>query len=142
MLHQLEQYTRPPQNSKWWSELLVYLDDDPLLLLGRAYCDATENGCVGSGIYFDYEEGPTTLNRILAAPVPGNSDFLRITRSGAVYTGFHSTDGSMWKEVGSFTTSTLGGSGVRIGLAAYRDTGAVSATARFASFTLTSHGQD
>ncbi len=120
--------------------LLIYLDDDHFLMLGRAYCDVTASGCVGNAIYFDYEEGRLTLKHVLSTSQM-NEAYLRVVREGNQYTGYYSGDGQTWQEIGSFTPFHLETSAVRVGLVACGDTGSGSVTALFDYFALTSGAQ-
>jgi len=129
-----------PLNNFQIAGLLIYLDDNHFLMLGRAYCDVTANGCVGNAIYFDYEEGLLTLNHVLSTSQM-NEAYLRVVREGTRYTGYYSIDGQTWQEVGSFRTFSLNTSAVRVGLVACGDTDSGSVAALFGYFALTSGAQ-
>ena len=116
--------------------LIAYLDDDHYVMLGRGYCDEESvfSDCVGSGIYLDYEEGASFGHYVLAGPSVHDKEYFRITRSGTTFTGYYSSDGQTWQEVGEQTLEALKGDGIRIGMAAFGETGMASSTARFHYF--------
>ncbi len=131
-----------PLNNFQIAGLLIYLDDDYFLMLGRAYCDVTASGCVGNAIHFDYEEGLLTRNQVLSTSQMNEAYlYLRVVREGTRYTGHYSLDGQTWQEVGSFRTFNLNTSAVRVGLVACGDTGSGSVTALFDYFALTRGAQ-
>ncbi len=84
--------------------LLIYLDDNHFLQLGRAFC-VTSPTCVNDGIYFDSvlngafdgSNFATVLN-----PLP-TSVYLRIVRQGNLYSAYMSLDGTSWNKVGDHT---------------------------------------
>lgn len=83
--------------------LIIYQDDQNLLKLGRAFCNAADV-CVGNGIYFD--------NLVHGALIDGNyatstanpsSISLRLQRTGSAFTGYFSEDGQNWIKIGQHT---------------------------------------
>jgi hypothetical protein len=95
-----------PQENFQLAGLLVYLDDNNYMLFGRAYCDIP-TACVGNGIYFDYVEGGelASENFAMTTMIPPESTYLALTRTGSIYTGWVSSDGINWQEVGSHTSA-------------------------------------
>lgn len=92
--------------------LLIYLDDDHFLALGRAYCTPGDD-CVGNGIYFDHESsGKTRGGNFAMATIVKNEAYLRIVKTHNTYTGYYSADGQSWTKVGShsitFTPDRVG----------------------------------
>jgi beta-xylosidase len=96
--------------------LLVYQDDANQLALIRAFCGRAPPACVGNGIYFDGVAGgiPVANNFPTTTTAQGEA-YLRLTRTGSVYTGSVSTDGESWTLVGTHTASYTA---TRIGLSA------------------------
>jgi len=110
--------------------LLLYFDDDNYLALLRAYCDRPAPTCLGNGIYFDKEvAGVAASENFPTTTVSLSEAYLRIVRTGDLYTGYFSEDGTNWTLVGSHELVTdplaLLGS-LRIGIMAGQN-GSVSA---------------
>jgi beta-xylosidase len=84
--------------------LVVYLDDNNYLTLGRGYCDHAPPDCVGNGIYFDSIEGGAIVvsNYPFTTTLPA-ATYLRLARVGDTYTAYASTDGVTWMLAGSHT---------------------------------------
>ena len=88
---------------------ILFQDVDNFVMLGRAYCDdpgALGTPCVGSGIYFDYEEqgqpfpdssGNFATDEGESAP---REVWLRLQGCGTAVDAFYSHDGSHWVHVG------------------------------------------
>lgn len=84
--------------------LYVYLDSQNLLKFGRAYCNLGPPFCVGNGIYFDHIHNDVAVGSNFATAWPaGEEVYLRLVKNGATYTGFASTNGTSWTEIGSHT---------------------------------------
>jgi regulation of enolase protein 1 (concanavalin A-like superfamily) len=102
-----------PTSDFHFAGVLVYSDDDHFVALGRAFCDVTP-ACVGDGVYIDNDEaflaGGSTV--IAQGNLPSGAIWLRLLRQGTTYSGFWSSDGDAWTEVGtttaSFTPSSVG----------------------------------
>lgn len=86
--------------------LLVYLDDDHFVALGRAFCGRVP-ACLGEGVYMDNDEtflaGASAV--IAVGGLPAGPIWLRLVREGSTYTGFWSPDGEVWSSVGTTTAS-------------------------------------
>jgi serine/threonine protein kinase len=79
--------------------LIIFEDRGNALQFGRAFCDLPE-ACVGDGIYFDnYENGSITGSNYRTA-YQGEVLYLRLQRSGNVYSGFFSENGEQWTKLG------------------------------------------
>ena len=92
-----------PQEDFNFAGLLVYLDDDHFLALGRAYCTPSVK-CVGNGIYFDHESSGELKGSNFALPTTvKDKAYLRIVKHNQTYTGYYSEDGQAWVKVGSHT---------------------------------------
>lgn len=94
-------YFTPAENYQF-AGLTVFLDGENHLSFGRAFCDAPAPNCVGNGIYYDHIEGGQMVgsNYATATSVP-NEVYLRLVRQGSSYTGYFSTNGTEWVEVGA-----------------------------------------
>lgn len=83
--------------------LLLYLDDDNYLALGRAYCSPGDD-CVGNGIYFDHiSQSSFTGENFAMTTTDMEEAYLRVVKSGQVYIGYFSPDGETWTLVGAHT---------------------------------------
>jgi predicted amidohydrolase YtcJ/regulation of enolase protein 1 (concanavalin A-like superfamily) len=103
----------PSQNFQF-AGILIYRDDDHFVALGRAYCGFIPP-CVGDGAYLDNDEEVVAgeILTVAAAGLPsGEPIHLRLVRQGETYTGYWSSDGESWTEVGvtsaSFTPQSIG----------------------------------
>jgi beta-xylosidase len=94
----------PTQNFQF-AALQVYQDDDNYVQINRAYAN-------GDTVNFDLEVGGVVTNTQVT--LSNTTLYLRIAREGEVYTGYYSTDGSVWTQVGQYTT-TLTSPAVGIG---------------------------
>jgi len=114
-------YFTPTENFQF-AGLTVFLDTDNHLSFGRAFCGFSPP-CVDNGIYYDHIEGGQAVgsNFATATSVP-DEVYLRIVRQGTSYTGYFSTNGTEWIEVG---THGVGFEPDSVGLYA-RNQGAVS----------------
>jgi beta-xylosidase len=85
----------PTQNFQF-AALQVYQDDDNYVQINRAYAN-------GDTVNFDLEVAGVITN--VQVVVPDTTLYLRITRAGDTYTGYYSTDGSVWTQVGQHTVN-------------------------------------
>ena len=84
--------------------LLLRLSDGNSLVLGRAYCNMGPPLCEGNGIYFDHIENSSFVPPNYATATSETTEtYLRILRSGNVYTGYFSANGVTWTEIGAHT---------------------------------------
>jgi ABC-type transport system involved in multi-copper enzyme maturation permease subunit len=74
---------------------------------GSAYAAMMVTGSHGVRMQYDYTSDIAGLTGSVSAASPR---WLRLTRSGAVITGYDSTDGRHWTEVGTVTLAGLAGS--------------------------------
>jgi beta-xylosidase len=118
--------------------LVVYLDDNNFLTLGRAFCGTAPPACVGNGIYFDHIENGTYIGSGFGMNTSAEGvAYLRIVRTANIYTGYVSMDGSDWILVGSHTA---GITPTKIGIKATNQTsGAAEIPADFDYFSLVDH---
>ena len=119
--------------------LAVVQDDNNYLTLSRVYCDRTPPDCVGNGIYFLQFEGGAFVGNTFAmtTTVPGEA-YLKLLRTGNVYTGYFSTDGTIWTLVG---VHTINFTPTMIGLGASNQIqGVTEIPAGFDFFTLIDNG--
>lgn len=94
--------------------LIVFQDQSNALQFGRAFCDLPE-ACVGDGIYFDnYENGSITGSNYRTS-YRGEVLYLRLQRTGNVYSGYFSENGEQWTKIGEHVRDF---SQVRVGLIA------------------------
>lgn len=104
-------YFNPTENFQF-AGLTVFLDGENHLSFGRAFCGFTPP-CVDNGIYYDHVEGGVAVgsNFATATSVP-DEVYLRIVRQGTSYSGYFSTNGTEWIEVGThdigFTPAGIG----------------------------------
>jgi ABC-type branched-subunit amino acid transport system substrate-binding protein len=78
--------------------ILVYEDADNFVLLNRGMCAAA--ACVGSGVYFDGEQNGVLPADVPMMPISLGTTYLRLQKRDSTYTGYYSTDGDLWIEVG------------------------------------------
>jgi beta-xylosidase len=118
--------------------LVVYQDQDNILVLGRAFCDAGPPNCVGNGIYFDGIEGSNFLgNFATAVPEPDNAHLL-VVREADTYSGYYSADGSAWTLIGRHTL-VVSPDLPYVGLTSAQDIGLGGNQADFDLFELTEY---
>lgn len=81
--------------------LLIYLDDNHFLQLGRAFCAASPT-CVNDGIYFDsILNGAFDGSNFATVLSPlTTSVYLRIVRQNNLYSAYMSQDGTSWNKIG------------------------------------------
>lgn len=91
--------------------LVVYGDDNNYVALGRSYCGVVPP-CVGDGAYLANGEASPTAEgaTIPVGGLPAGPVELRLVRRGNAYTGWWSTDGADWVQVGSTTAAFIPGS--------------------------------
>ncbi len=95
-----------PTENFQFAGLSIYTDEDNFMNFGRAYCNAPPPDCAGNGIYFDLVENGVFIepNHATTTTVQ-NEAYLLLERNGNEYTGYVSTNGTSWEEVGSHTAS-------------------------------------
>ena len=90
-----------PDTNFQFAGLAIYQDADSYLAFGRAFCD-TPGACVGNGIYFDAilggKGGGSNFGTLVDRP---GEAYLRLVRRGNQVTGFYSSNGTSWKEIGT-----------------------------------------
>jgi hypothetical protein len=125
-------YFTPTENFQF-AGLTVFLDSENHLSFGRAFCGFTPP-CVDNGIYYDHVEGGVAVgsNFATATSVP-DEVYLRIVRRGSSYTGYFSTNGTEWVEVG---THDIGFTPAGVGLYALNQTAVIEIPADFDYFVL------
>lgn len=84
--------------------LIIYMDDQNLLMLLKAYCGFP--ACAGAGLYYDSLENNIGNEENFATNLEVDSLYLRLTRVGTQYTADYSENGSDWTELGVHTTTT------------------------------------
>lgn len=99
---------KPSQN---WQQagLLVYQDDNNYAKMVRVYNS-------GNFLQFSKEVAGTFTEQNTADGISGTTIYYKITKSGSNYSGYYSTDGTNYIQVG--TTQTLSFSPVKVGLIA------------------------
>jgi hypothetical protein len=126
-------YFKPAENYQF-AGLTVFLDGENHLSFGRAFCDTSHLDCVGNGIYYDHVEGGQMVGSNYAtATSVQNEVYLRIVRQEASYTGYFSTNGMEWIEVG---THGIGFKPAGIGLYARNQSAVSEIPADFDYFAL------
>jgi len=126
-------YFTPTENFQF-AGLTVFLDAENHFSFGRAFCDTSAPNCVGNGIYFDHIEGGTMIGSNFATPTSVPDEvYLRIVRQESSYTGYFSTNGAQWIEVG---THGIGFEPAGIGLFARNQDPASEIPADFDYFVL------
>ena len=82
--------------------LTVFLDTGNHLSFGGAFCETPAPACVGNGIYYDHiEDGERIGSNFATTTSVPNEVYLRIVRQESSYTGYFSTNGTEWIEVGT-----------------------------------------
>ena len=100
--------TLSPTQNYQQAGLILYADDDNYVRL--------EYGSVGGlSVEFGHEIAASWTSTVTPAPA-GSTFYLRLSRVGQTYTGFYSTDGSSWTQVGQ---STLNLTTTQMGLFAF-----------------------
>lgn len=95
-----------PTENFQFASLMAYQADDTVLLLGRAYCNVGPPACVGNGIYFDHVENGSPIGSNYAMTITVQDEaYLRMVRSGDVFSGYVSIDGANWILVGAHTVN-------------------------------------
>jgi beta-xylosidase len=89
-----------PRSNFQVAGLYIYQDDSTAAQLTRTYCDL-KNVCVGNGIYFEGSQSGQYVGPSFGTELPVKDEiYLRIEKSGSIFTGFYSTDGQTWTEIG------------------------------------------
>jgi hypothetical protein len=123
-----------PTEDYQFAGLSVFADNENALNFGRAYCSTPAPDCLGNAIYYDFVvNGVVTFNDVMTTTLQ-NEAHLLMKLEGGVYTGYVSTDGVVWEEVGSHTPSFTP---QYIGLYASGQTSTSEIPADFDYFTLT-----
>jgi regulation of enolase protein 1 (concanavalin A-like superfamily)/mono/diheme cytochrome c family protein len=103
-------------------------------------CFATMELTPGSGLTFQYRAataGACGYAAAAAAPAPAPNNWLRLVRAGSVFTGYLSTDGVTWTQVG--TTTVPMATAITVGLAVTSHNNATLSTATFDNVQLKSN---
>jgi len=109
--------------------LIVFYNANNYILFGRAFAEHV----VGDGFYMDYFKSGQMAGDNFATPAPGTDTiYLRLRKTGELYTSFYSEDGLDWIEVGQHTSDMQA---KFIGLAAGQSTKG-SAPAQFDYFLI------
>lgn len=121
-----------PSSNYQIAGLLIYEDDATMMKLGRAYCN-NPGSCVGNGIYFDAIQFTNFLGSNFATDtVLKDEAYLRIDKTGRVFTAYYSEDGATWQAIGQHELSMAD---PKVGLMAGQSN-VVGATALFDYFTV------
>jgi len=81
--------------------LIVFYNANNYILFGRAFAEHV----VGDGFYMDYFKSGQMAGDNFATPAPGTDTiYLRLRKTGELYTSFYSEDGLDWIEVGQHTS--------------------------------------
>ena len=102
-----------PQSNFQDAGIVLYLDEEHHLMLGRAHCSLAPPTCVGNGIYFDHVgEGNWIGSNYAFATAETSEAYLRLEYNLGTYTGLYSSDGEEWHVIGShvpdFTPTRIG----------------------------------
>lgn len=112
--------------------LTVYLDNNNILALIRAYCD--QAWCSGNAIYFDHVENGEFIGSSYGTVVPNLSIiWLKLMREGSDYTAYYSENGTDWTMLGEHTIGFQPGS---IGLDVHNSGSGPEIPAKFDYFNL------
>jgi regulation of enolase protein 1 (concanavalin A-like superfamily) len=85
--------------------LIVFQDDENYLKLGRAFCEGG-SACIGNGVYFDsYFAGSFADANFATSTYNPSHIYLRLQRSGDVFTASYSEDGQNWGEIGQHSSA-------------------------------------
>jgi len=87
----------PTQNFQK-AAILVYQDDDNYLELQRVYAD-------GNKVEFIHEDSGTAT--FVEVGESATTVYLRIEKEDSTYTGYYSSDGSNWAQIGQYTTTLV-----------------------------------
>jgi beta-xylosidase len=87
--------------------VVIYADPGNYVLLGRAFADCPAEGCVGDGVYVDYEENGVMQSDPPPVEWDGDQVYLRISKQGQHYTFFAGRDGETWSRVGELQRVTI-----------------------------------
>jgi cytochrome c len=121
-----------PSSNYQIAGLLVYEDDATMIKFGRAYCN-NPGSCVGNGIYFDAIQFANFLGSNFATDtVLKDEAYLRIDKTGRLFTAYYSEDGATWQTIGQHELSMAD---PKVGLMAGQSN-VVGATALFDYFTV------
>lgn len=121
------------------ASLVLFQDESNNMQLGRAYCSNPVPDCTaGNGIYFDFGSGGTLVENFATSVSEEDHAYLKIERTGDIYSGYYSGDGSDWQLIGRHKPATPFNP-LFIGLTADQDFSQVHTPADFDSFTLTTN---
>lgn len=120
-----------PQANYQFAGLVVFQDKDNALQFGRAYCDSPTN-CVGDGLYFDNWKNSAIENEIFATKTWGSQVYLRLRKTGNLYSAFYSADGYIWHLVGTHEHEL---SNIRVGVTALQSPNDIPADFDFFSLS-------
>lgn len=82
--------------------LIVFLDNENLISVLRAYCDTSV--CVGNGIYFDHVKAGIFMGSNYASTVSNpNAIWLQLAKSGNTFQARYSENGIDWTYMGQHT---------------------------------------
>lgn len=101
--------TYKPSANYQGAGLIVYQDDNNYVKMARAYIS-------GNKFQFGKEVAGTFTSTEVTDGITGNVSYLKIVKSGTNYSGYYSSDGTTYTQVG--TTQSVSLSTVRIGLMA------------------------
>jgi beta-xylosidase len=88
-----------PQDNFQQAAILIYQDDDNIVLLNRGFCGV--RGCPGSGVFLDNMiKDQLDFGNHPQMPVSSTTTWLRLRKEGTEYIGFYSIDGQIWEELG------------------------------------------
>ncbi len=88
-----------PHDNFQQAAILIYQDDDNVVLLKRGFCGI--RGCPGSGVFLDNMiKDELDFGNHPQTPVSSSTTWLRLRKEGNLYIGFYSSDGQIWQELG------------------------------------------
>lgn len=97
-----------PSSNFQFAGLLIYQSQGNAMQFGRAFANCPDPACKDNAIYFDIVEagagGKPNYSTTVASP---GQAFLRLRRTGTLYTGYYSEDGSNWIEIGMHDSNVI-----------------------------------
>lgn len=89
-----------PQANYQFAGLVVFEEKGNALQFGRGYCNSP-GICVGDGLYFDNWNNSSPANSSFATKIWGKQVYLRLKKTGSLYSAYSSNDGYAWTLVGT-----------------------------------------
>jgi regulation of enolase protein 1 (concanavalin A-like superfamily) len=117
-----------PSSNNQQAGLVVYQDDDNYVKLVRGYFN-------GNAFEFDKEVSGVFTASSTADTIAGTTIYLKMTKVGNEYTGYYSTDGTTYTQVGTAQTAKLSSS-IKVGLISNLGSGTTEIDADFDYFNI------